>query len=157
MAAAGPVVLYSKNKDRLNPGDVAGAAIKIALITSVYTPDATATGNSLYADVSANEIATAGQTGYSAGGIALTALAVAATGGNNGFKLSSANPVWTAATGSIPAHRFYVIYVLGTLWGRVNPLIGYFLGDATPTDVPATTVGNTLTVTVPTGGWFDAT
>ena len=152
---AGILTLYSKNKDRLNPGDVAGAAVKIALITSVYAPDATVTGNSLFADVSANEISTAGQTGYTAGGIALAT--VVATGVTGGFKLSSSSPVWTAATGPIPAHRYYVMYVLGTLWGRVNPLIGYFLGDSTPADIPATTVGNTLTVTVPAGGWFDAT
>jgi len=36
-----------------------------------------------------------------------------------------------------------------------NPLVGYFVGDSTPADIPATTVGNTLTLTCPSGGWFD--
>lgn len=152
---AGTFTIYSKTKDRLSELDLSTATVKLALLTSAYTPDASVTGNSLYADVSANEIVTAGQTGYSAGGIALTALALTAIAG--GFKFSSANPVWTAAGGPIPAHRYYVMYVLGTLWGRVNPLVGYFLGDTTPADIPATTVGNTLTVTVPAGGWFDLT
>jgi len=38
-----------------------------------------------------------------------------------------------------------------------NPLIGYFLGDTTPADVPATTVGNPLTINCPANGWFDIT
>ena len=72
-----------------------------------------------------------------------------------GYKFSSANVVWTASGGSIAAHRHYVMYVLGTLWGKTNRLVGYFLGDTTPADIPATTTGNTLTVNA--SGWFDAT
>lgn len=50
-----------------------------------------------------------------------------------------------------------MLYVSGTVDGYVNPLIGYFLGDSAPADVPATTDTNTLTITVPAGGWFDIT
>lgn len=151
--ASGTFTIYSKSKDDMRINDLTGATIKLALVTSVYTPDTSITGNTLWADISANEIA-AGN-GYTTGGIALSSMV--ATAITNGYKFSSASPVWTASGGSIPAHRYYVMYVFGTLWGQVNPLVGYFIGDATPADIPATTTGNTLTATVPAGGWFDAT
>lgn len=151
--AAGTVTLFSKNKDDIRINDIVAATVKLALITSAWTPDATVTGNSVFADASANEIAAG--FGYSAGGVALASMVATAIAG--GFKFSSANPSWSASGGSIPAHRYYLLYVVGTLWGMTNPLIGYFVGDSTPADIPATTSGNNLTVTVPAGGWFDAT
>ena len=150
--AAGAVTLYSANKDDLNINDLVGATVNLALVTSSYTPDVTVTGHKEWADVSANEITTAG--GYTTGGQALTSkVATAITGG---FKFSSASPTWTATGGSIDAWRYGVLYVVGSLWGLTNPVIGYFVGDSTPANIPATTVGNTLTVTVPANGWFDA-
>ena len=150
--AAGAVTLYSINKDDLNINDLVGATVNLALVTSSYTPDVTVTGHNEWADVSANEITTAG--GYTTGGQALTSkVATSITGG---FKFSSASPTWTATGGSIDAWRYGVIYVVGSLWGLTNPVIGYFVGDSTPANIPATTVGNTLTVTVPSGGWFDS-
>jgi hypothetical protein len=47
------------------------------------------------------------------------------------------------------------MYLSGTVWGQVNPLIGYFLGDSTPADIPLTTAGNTITVNQNAAGWFD--
>ena len=152
--AAGTLTLYSKNKDDIRVNDITGATVKMALVSSAYTPDTnSSTGHSVWADASANEITAAN--GYSAGGIALSSMAATAITG--GFKFSSANPVWTASGGSIAAWRYAVMYVLGTLWGMTNPLIGYFLGDSTPADIAATTSGNTLTQTCPANGWFDAT
>lgn len=151
--AAGTLILFSKNKDRLSEIDMAAGVPKLALVTSAYVPDATVAGHSLWADISANEIAT-GQ-GYTVGGVTLTTpVATAITGG---FKFSSGAAVWTASGTGIPAHRYYVLYMLATLWGRVNPVIGYFVGDATPADIPLTTAGNTLTITPAAGGWFDLT
>jgi len=150
--AAGAVTLYSINKDDLNINDLVGATVNLALVTSSYTPDVTVTGHNEWADVSANEITTAG--GYTTGGQALTSkVATSITGG---FKFSSASPTWTATGGSIDAWRYGVLYVVGSLWGLTNPVIGYFVGDSTPANIPATTVGNTLTGTVPANGWFDA-
>ena len=149
----GNVTLFSKNKNHLNESDLVGATIKIALITSTVAPDATVTGNSLWADLSANELASAN--GYTAGGATLaTPTATAIT---SGYKLTTGNASWTASGGSIPAWRYAVLYVSGSLWGMTNPLIGYFLGDTTPADIPATTVGNTLGLNCPATGWFDAT
>jgi hypothetical protein len=150
---AGVFTLFSKNKDRLSELDLTTTTLKLALVSSVWTPDATVTGNSLWADMSANEIAN-GQ-GYTTGGVTLST--VVATAISGGFKLSSAAGLWTASGTGIPAHRYYVMYALATLWGRVNPVVGYFLGDATPADVPLTTAGNTLTITPSASGWFDLT
>lgn len=150
--AAGNFTLFSKNKDDLRVNDLLGATLKMALVSSAWTPDNSVTGNSLWADVSANEVS---GNGWTAGGETLASLAATAISG--GFKFSSASPAKAASGGSIPAWRHAVMYVSGSLWGMTNPLIGYFLGDATPADIPATTVGNTLTLTCPAGGWFDLT
>ena len=151
--ASGNITLFSKNKADINITDIVGATVKLALVSSAWTPDATVTGNSLWADMSASEIT--GGTGYTTGGAALTSMV--ATAITSGYKFSSANVSWTASGGSIAAWRYAVIYVSGTLWGKVNPVIGYFLGDTTPADIPATTTGNTLTINTPATGWFDAT
>lgn len=114
---------------------------KLALVTSVWTPNNTT--NEVWADVSANEIAAG--SGYTAGGGTLTNDALTQTAGV--VKFTSDAFVWTASGGSIPAWRRGVVYASGTLNGKVNPIVGYFLGDTTPADIPATTSGNTLTVT----------
>jgi hypothetical protein len=150
--ASGAVILYASNKDDLNINDIVGATVKLAFVSSAYTPDATVTGHDEWADVSANEIAATG--GLSAGGLTVgTKVATAITGG---FKFASANPSITATGAAIGAWRYGVLYVSGSLWGKTNPLIGYFVGDSTPADVPATADGATLTVACPSGGWFDA-
>ena len=151
--ASGNVTLFSKNKDDYRINDIIGASVKIALVTSSWTPDVTVTGNSVWADLSANEISAT--FGYTAGGVALASLAATAITG--GYKFSSASAVWTASGGSIAAWRYAVLYVSGTLWSMTNPLLGYFVGDSTPADIPATTSGNTLTLATPTNGWFDLT
>ena len=83
--------------------------------------------------------------GYTTGGEALTGVTLTQTAGVVTF---DADPiVWTASGGPIPAWRYGYFYYLGTLNFKVNPLLGHFLGDNTPADIPATTNGNTLTVT----------
>ena len=149
--ASGTFTLFSKNKDDIRINDLVGATVKIALVSSAWTPDSSVTGNSVWADMSANEIA-AGN-GYTAGGAALASMVATAISG--GYKFSSASPSWSASGGNIPAWRYAVIYVVGTLWGMTNPVIGYFVGDSTPADIPATTSGNSLTINTPADGWFD--
>lgn len=151
--AVGTFTLYRANLDDLRMQDLTGATVKIALVSSSYTPDATNTGHSLWSEVSANEIANGN--GYTTGGATLATDTVSTT--TNGWKYDSDDPAWTASGGAIPAWRYAVMYVSGSLWGKTNPLIGYFLGDTTPADVPATSDGNPLTITVPTAGWFDIT
>lgn len=151
---AGTFTFYTRNFGALNIDDLvdAGNVVKLALVTSAYTPDTDeSTGHDTWADVSANEIA-AGN-GYTAGGQTLASKAKVA--GTNAFAFDSADVVWTASGGNIPAHRYGVMYVDGSLWGLTDPLVGYFLSDDAPADIPATTDGNTLTYTAPTAGWFD--
>ena len=124
---------------------------RLALVTSSWTPN-NAT-NEVWADVSANEIANGN--GYTTGGGTLTGVALSQTSGT--VKFTSSAFVWTASGGSIPAWRRGVVYYLGTLNSKVNPIVGHFLGDSTPADIPATTTGNTLTVTPNASGILSAT
>lgn len=153
--AAGPFIFPDLAKlNFFNATNLIGANtanFKIALLTSSWTPNNST--NEIWGDISANEIAAAN--GYSAGGGALTGVALSQTGGV--VKFTSNAFVWTATGGSIAAWRRGVVYYNGTLNGKVNPLVGHFLGDNTPADVPATTVGNTLTVTPNASGILSAT
>lgn len=151
--AAGTITLYEANLAALNIDDLLGATVKLALLGSGYTPSDGTSGHDEWADVSANEIANGN--GYTTGGATLASLAKAAVTG--GWKLSSGNPSWTASGGNIPAWRYGVLYVSGSLWGKTNPVIGYFVGDNTPADVPATTDGNPLTINCPANGWLTVT
>ena len=126
------------------------ANFRIALVASTWTPAPTT--NHVWADVSANEIANGN--GYTTGGGAMTGVALSDTSGV--VKFTSSAYVWTASGTGIPAWYYGVVYYLGTLNSLVNPLVGYFLGDATPADVPLTTSGNTLTITPSASGILSA-
>lgn len=146
--AAGPLIIPNKAKlniesatNILNPANT----FKMALVTSALTPNDGDAGNEVWADVSANEIA-AGN-GYTAGGATLASVTLTQVGGT--VKFSTGNGSWTASGTGIPAWRYGYIYAVGTFNGKVNPIVGHFLGDATPADVPLTTSGNPLTVTAP--------
>ena len=154
---AGTIVVPNKAKLNLvsatNLLGANAANFKLALVTSAWTPNDGDAGNEVWSDVSANEIA-AGN-GYTAGGIALTGVALTQTGGTVKFTCNAAQ--WTASGSGIPAWRRGVIYYAGTLNGKVNPLVGHFLGDSTPADVPATTAPNTLTFTPNASGILTVT
>lgn len=153
MAAPGPFVFFEKAKlnffsatNLLNPANT----FKISLHTSSWVPN-NAT-HEVLADVT-NEIAAG--FGYTAGGNTLSNDALTQTGGV--VKFTADPSVFTASGGSIPAWRYGVVYASGTLNGKVNPVVGYFLGDSAPADVPATTTGNTLTITPNASGILSAT
>ena len=151
---AGAFVFFARNLADLRLNDLPSATVKIALLSSSYTPSAGEAGHHVWSDVSGNEIANGN--GYSSGGITLSSTNV--TSRTNGWKFSSANPQWSSSGSGIPAWRYAVMYVSGTLWGKSSPLIGYFLGDAAPADVALTPSGGTLTLTMPAAdGWFDIT
>jgi len=153
--AAGAFIFPDKAKLNMFEGATAlmktgSANYRLALVTSSWTPAPST--DEVWADVSANEIAAAN--GYSAGGGALASVVLNQTAGT--VKFTSAAFVWTASGGSIAAWRRGVVYYLGTLNSKVNPIVGYFLGDATPADIAATTTGNTLTVTPNASGIMTA-
>jgi hypothetical protein len=139
------------SKALMGGADLTTATVKVALVGSGWTPNQDT--HDEWADVSANEIANGN--GYTTGGYTL--LSPVLTEITKGFKFSSAAPAWTASGGNIPAWRHAVFYISGTVEGVTNPLIGYFIGDDTPADVPATSVGNTLTINCPANGWFTLT
>ena len=154
--ASGPFVLSQITKLDILEGATGllkngSANYYLALVKSTWTPAPTT--DELWSTVSGNEVANGN--GYTTGGIALTGVTLAQTAGV--VKFTSAAAVWTASGTGIPAWRYGVLYYLGTLNGKVNPLVAYFLGDSTPADVPLTTSPNTLTVTMNASGIISAT
>ena len=127
------------------------ANFRLALVTNAWVPNNATDTN--FANVSAAELPNGG--GYTSGGGALTGVVLNQTSGT--VKFTSATFVWTASGGGIPVWRRGVVYYLGTLNAVVNPLLGYFLGDGTDIDVPATTAPNTLTFTPNAAGILTAT
>lgn len=123
---------------------------KWTLHTSAYTPSISA--HEVYADLT-NELPTGA--GYTLGGVTLGSDGLTLAAG--AVKFTGAAAAWTATGGSIPAWRYAVLRAFGTLNGKVDPIVGYFLGDAAPADVPATTDTNTLTITPNANGIVAAT
>lgn len=127
--------------------------VQCALVTSSYTPSYGASaGHNKWADVSTNEIANGN--GYTTGGATLGTKSLAATVANTGKYFTAADIAWTANGGNIPAWRYAAFYILGTVAGVVNPLLGLVNGDSTLIDVPATTDGNALTLDIGSTGIF---
>lgn len=150
--ASGPIIIPDKARlnffsatNLLNPANT----FKLALITNTYVPAPSTM--EVFADVT-NELPTGG--GYTAGGITLPNDALTVAG--NTVKFTTDPVSWNATGSGIPAWRYGVIYAAGTLNGKVNPIVGYFLGDSTPADVPATTAGNPLTFTPNAAGLITA-
>lgn len=154
MASPGLFTMYKANLDDIRLNDIVSSTIKVALVTSAYTPDASLGGHSLWSSASGSEIANGN--GYTTGGVTVAGDAAFSSSQtwyySNGTAIES-----TASGGTIPGWRYAVFYVSGTLWGKTNPLIGYFLGDSTPADIPATASGQTLTLGAPALGWFTVT
>jgi hypothetical protein len=154
MAAGAFIIPDLPKLNYFNATGILGANVanfRLALVSSGYVPN-NAT-DELWAAASGSEIANGN--GYLTGGGVLTGVALTQAAGV--VKFTSNAFVWTAAGGSIPAWRHAVLYYLGTLNAKLNPIVARFLGDGTNIDVPATTVGNTLTFTPNAAGIITAT
>jgi len=154
MAAAAWVIPDLAKLNFFNATDLLNATaanFRIALVTSSYTPN-NAT-DELWAVASGSELANGN--GYTTGGIVPASVTLNQTAGT--VKFTGNAVVWTASGSGIPAWRRAVLYYLGTLNGKVNPLVAHFLGDATNIDVPLTTSGNTITITPNASGIITAT
>lgn len=127
------------------------ANFRLALVTSAWAPNNGT--DELWAVASGSELANGN--GYTTGGLVLTGVVLSQSGGTVKFTCNADQ--WVASGGSIPAWRRGVLYYLGTLNGKVNPLVAHFLGDATNIDVPATTAGNSLTFVPNAAGILTAT
>ena len=84
--------------------DFDGDTIKVVLVTDSYTPDA---DDTQYSDVSANEVANGN--GYTTGGYTV-ALTVTDDDANDRVVIDSADPTWTASSGSIGPFRYAIWY-----------------------------------------------
>lgn len=150
MAAPSGLTLYNSFKEYLGDGtfDMNTNSFVVTLHTSTYAPSA---AHSVSADLT-NEVANGN--GYTTGGFALTTPSFAQTAGTAKFTTAN-NPSWTGSGAGFVA-RYYVIRAVGTLNGRVNPLVGYGLLDSAPADV-SVGVGNTVTLTQHANGWLTLT
>lgn len=142
--AAGKWKLYESAKEFIGDAtiDLDGHTFKMALFLS--TSNCNTLTHDQLADLT-NQHANAN--GYTTGGVTLTGVTWARSGGTVTFDCD--NPVWTASGGSIVA-RFAVIYD-DTAAG--DELLAVCLLDTTPADVTATD-GNTLTITINATGVF---
>lgn len=91
--------------------------IRVALVTSSYTPDQDA--HDYWDDVVANEVS---GTGYTANGTALASKTITFTGATNKITLDAADVTW--ATSTITA-RYAVIYNRTPSTDATRPLLGY--------------------------------
>jgi len=153
MSAPSAIQCYAEVLNVMKLTDLTSATIKMLLTTSTYVPDTDNVGHSVLADIT-NELANGN--GYTTGGVALASPTIADFS-TTGYKFSTGNALWTASGSGIPAWRYGVIYVVGSLWGFTSPLLGVFTGDSAPADIPLTAAGNSLQVTTPANGWFTDT
>lgn len=121
-------------------GAIALATDTLKVMLTNTAPVAT---NSVYADVSTNELASGN--GYTTGGAAITTTSSTQTGGVEKLIIAAANPTWTA-TGSMGPFRYAVLYDF-TASSPLKPLIGWWDNGSSVT----LTTGQTFTVT------YDAT
>lgn len=105
--------------------DIDSDSFKVMLCASAYTPDQ---DNHRYKSDITNEIT---GTGYTAGGLALTGVAITYTGGTNVIAIDANDAVWTGATFTA---RYAVVYDATPATDTARPLLGYLDFGA---DVPS--------------------
>lgn len=143
-----PFTWFSKSIKHIDLSTLVSQDIKVALISSAYTPNIT---THEYFDVSiSGELVTAN--GYTNGGQSLTSktLTSAVVGS---WVFSSANPMWAISSASLVS-RMFVLY--NNTPSSNKPLLGYgYLNynAGIPLDV-TTGVGYSQTIIVPANGWF---
>lgn len=154
--SAGQIVIPSKAKLNIFNGFGLLDGTKtynITLHTSAWTPDPSTL--EVFADVT-GELPTGN--GYTQGGLTIPGgvrFFLGNTGGRNpdpvAYVAYGINPLvgggplyWTASGGAIPAWRYGVIRAVGIYDGKVDPVLGYMLGDSTGIDVPATLDGSNV-------------
>lgn len=147
-----PFFWYNKAPKHLSLPGLLTDDIKVALVTSSYTPNA---ATHEYFDVSiTNELTTAN--GYTAGGLLLTTKALTETATPGQWKFTSDDPLWSI-TGAGLTHRLWILY--NNTPASNKPLLGYGYSDynsGTPQDV-TTAAGFDLTIVLPADGWFSTT
>lgn len=117
--------------------------IKVALVTSAYTPALT---HDVLADVlsspSPEVVAVASPSnGYTSGGASLSGATVTLSDSPTLSKFDADDLTWTNLTATF---RYGIVYASGTLNGVLNPLIGYILFNDLPADISVGGVNYTI-------------
>lgn len=120
--------------------DASAGAFKCALLTSSYA--AVNLAHDTFSDVSANEHGTT-DTGYTAGGAALTTVSWSQTSGTAKFNADDVS--WVAGSAGITA-RWGVVYYTNGGNGITNPIVCFVDFDDTPGTRSAAS-GGTLKIT----------
>ena len=146
---AASITIYPALEEHMLRGTVVAATdpLKIALITSAYTPTDT---DEVFAAASGAEIAPGN--GYTAGGLTIGSATVTRTGAVTTFDLPDIDI--TAVGGNIPAWRYAVVYAAVTRNSKVNPILFRILGNDTGIDIPVTPANVTVRVSFNTAGVF---
>lgn len=136
MAAPSALTFFNSFREYMADGtfDLNSNTFKASLHTSAFTPDLNA--DTVFADIG-SELATAN--GYTAGGYTLANVVWTRSGATVKFDADNVN---IAASGAGLTFRYVVIRAVGTLNGRVDPVVGYLLLDSAPADVTIA-AGNT--------------
>ena len=122
---------YDQAKQLIREFGIDGVTVKLALVNSTYSFDA---ADTLWGDVSTFEKA---GTGYTAGGETIANFIVAADG-----TIDADDVVWTNAT--ISGIRRAIMYIEGTVDGKLNPLLFSYLLDSTPADISVVSTDLTI-------------
>lgn len=150
MASPSTLTFFNSFKEYMADGtfDLNSNTFKLSLHTNTFVPDVNA--DLVFADIN-GELSTAN--GYTAGGYTMAGVVWTRTTGTVKF---DANDVPIAASGGALTFRYAVIRAVGTLNGRVDPLVGYILLDSAPADVTVAS-GNTGTIEWAAAGIFTLT
>ena len=145
---ASPFMWFSKSIKHIDLSTLVSQDIKVALISSAYTPNVS---THEYFDVSiSGELVTAN--GYTNGGQSLTSKTLTSTVAGS-WVFSSANPIWDVSPASLVS-RMFILY--NNTPSSNKPLLGYgYLNYNAGISLDVTTgVGYAQTIIVPAGGWF---
>lgn len=147
MAAPSALTFFNSFREYMADGtfDLNANTFKASLHTSAFTPDVAT--DAVFADIG-SEVANGN--GYTSGGNTLANVVWTRSGAS--VKFDADDTGWTGAGAGFNA-RYLVIRAVGTLNGRVDPVVGYMLLDSAPADV-SFAVGNTVTVQWNAAGIF---
>lgn len=122
---------YDQAKQLIREFGLDGKTIKLALVNSAYVFSA---AHTLWGDASGDEVS---GTAYTAGGETLANVTVTADGTIDGDDV-----VWATAT--ISGIRRAIMYIEGTVDGKLNPVLLSYLLDDTPVDVSVISTNLTI-------------
>lgn len=123
-----------------NPADMEAVTVKLALVTSGYTPNRDT--HDFWDDVSASEVANGN--GYSTGGVTLTSVLWSYDSASDQVRLDFDDPSWTFTAGK--TWLYGVVYIDTAGASSTDPVIGLLTWDTSQT------VSTAYTLTIDSAG-----